>query len=296
MKKALFIVGPTAVGKTHLAFKISKTVPSILISADSIQVYQGADIISGKDKSVFTYLIDILSPKQSFSVKDFVENVRPIVRYAQKQDKIPIIVGGTGFYIDALFGKIDTISISPDKALRAKLDKLNVPELQKELKKFSPERFHKMNNSDVNNKRRLIRAIEVTQVQGPTLGTKPLFKKSEVLFIGLKTSMANLKKRIIARVEERVRLGALEEAKNLFEYYKELSPQLKTASGYKELFDYLLGQISFDEAKERWVLSDYQYAKRQMTWFKRNRNIEWFNIDQKDFEAKILRLIKSAFA
>ncbi len=296
MKKALFIVGPTAAGKTGLAFTISKVIPSILISVDSVQVYKGADIISGKDTSVQTYLLDIVSPNQSFSVRDFVESVRPLVKKAKTENKIPIIVGGTGFYIDALFGKIDTISIPPNKTLRARLEKLTVKKLQEKLKKLSPERFHKMNNSDANNKRRLIRGIEVAISQGRTINTsQPIFAPREVSIIGLKTSMDNLKKRIIARVKKRIEMGAVSEAEKLFKNYKELSSQLRKASGYKELFDYLAGKINLEEAKEKWILSDYQYAKRQMTWFKRNKNIVWFDIEKNGFEDKILKLVEKTY-
>lgn len=277
IRSAIFIVGPTAVGKTDLAFKISKVIPSILISADSIQVYRGADIISGKDRSAYTYLLDILPPTESFSVRDFVANVRPLIEKAKKEKKIPIIVGGTGFYVDALLKKIDTLSIPPNKTLRKKLERLSLVKLQQKLKQINPKRFKNMNTSDIKNKRRLIRAIEIAYARGRTRETKPLFKKSEVLIIGLKTSSENLKKRIIDRVENRLKMGAINEAKKLFKNYERLSSQLKSASGYKELFDYLFGKISLEEAKERWVASDFQYAKRQMTWFKRNKNIIWFD-------------------
>ncbi|MEK6847210.1 MAG: tRNA (adenosine(37)-N6)-dimethylallyltransferase MiaA, partial [Nanoarchaeota archaeon] len=235
MRKALFIVGPTAVGKTSLAFKISKVIPSVLISADSVQVYRGADIISGKNKTFPTQLLDIIDPTRQFSVRNFVQLVQSIVKEAYSEQKIPIIVGGTGFYTDALFGKIDTINVSPNFKLRAELDELAVKELRQLLKKLNPERFDKMNNSDVNNRRRLIRAIEISYAQGPALGSKPLFKNNETLIIGIKTSMDVLKKRIVSRVDERIKMGAVSESKELFRSYRKLSSQLKRASGYKEL-------------------------------------------------------------
>ena len=296
MKKALFIVGPTSVGKTDLAFKLSSVVPSVLISADSVQVYKGADIISGKDKTFPTQLLDIVDPTGQFSVRNFVQLVRPIVKKAYDEQKIPIFVGGTGFYVDALFGKIDTINVSPDFKLRAELDKLTVKELQQKLKELNPVRFKKMNNSDINNKRRLNRAIEVAQAQGPTLGMSGyVFKQGEVLVIGLETSRADLKKRIVKRVEERLKAGAIDEAKRLFRDYGKLSSQLKTANGYKELFDYLTGKTTFEEAKERWVIVETTTAKNQMTWFRHNKNITWFDIGQKGFEEDVLRLLFKTF-
>ena len=288
MRKALFIVGPTAVGKTDLAFYLSKKVPSVLISADSVQVFKGADIISGKDNSVATELIDLVSPTQEFSVSDFVKSVRPIVEKAFSQRKIPIIVGGTGFYVDALFGKIDTISIPPNKILRTKLEKLSVIELQEQLKKVNSKRFSGMNNSDVNNKRRLIRAIEV----GPNISkTTPVINPEDVLIIGLKTTSDNLRDRIIDRVKKRLEGGAMIEAKRLFADYENISPQLKSANGYRELLDYLLGKTSFDEAKKRWITADSLHSKNQMTWFKKGKKIVWFDIEKRGFEQEIMKLI-----
>lgn len=295
MKRAIIIVGPTAVGKTDLAFKISKVFPSLLISADSVQVYRGANIISGKENSVKTYLLDVVSPYSAFSVRDFVEKVKPLVKKAKKENKLPIIVGGTGFYIDVLIKKIDTILIPPNISLRKKLEKLSVNKLQEKLSLINRGRFEGMNNSDVNNRRRLIRAIEVAMYTGmidhtPKVG--PIFSEDETLIIGLRTSNENLRKRIIARVENRIKIGALDEAKKLFKNYPKLSPQLKLANGYKDLFEYLSGELAFDEAKKSWVVSEIQNACDQMKWFMRNKNIVWFDIEKPDFFRDILSLIK----
>lgn len=307
MKRAIFIVGPTAVGKSKVAFKISKKIPSVLISADSVQVYRGADIISGKDRSVPTYLLDILSPNQSYSVRGFVESVCPIVEKSENQRKIPIIVGGTGFYIDALFGNMDTISIPPNLKLRTRLKGLGVDKLQAELQKANPERLAKMNQSDISNKRRLIRAIEVARAQvfdseiAQTRGGRtrrrilPLFKKREALIVGLKSSLENIRKRIADRVEKRLKMGALDEARRLFRHYKNLSSQIKSAAGYKQLFEYLLGKVDFEEAKEKWLAAEVQVAKRQTTYFRRNKNIMWFDIENPDFKGQVLRLVEQNF-
>ena len=260
-----------------------------------MQVYRGANIISGKDKTLPTQLLDIVDPMGQFSVRNFVQLVRPIVKKAHSQHKIPIIVGGTGFYVNALFGKIDTISIPPNKNLREKLEKLSIESLQKKLKKTNPHRFGEMNNSDRNNKRRLIRALEISLSGDRSIDHYPIFKEDEVLFLGLKDSMENLKKRIALRVEQRLQSGALREARRLFKNYEKLSTQIKAAVGYKQLFDFLAGRIIFEKAVQKWVIAEAQLAKKQTTWLKRNRNIVWFNIGQRGFEAKILRLIKHEF-
>lgn len=298
MKRAVFIVGPTATGKTVLAVELSKKIPSILISADSIQVYRGADIISGKDhpKNTKIELVDILPPTQSFSVRDFVDRVRQIT---ERSNKIPIIVGGTGLYTQALFQNIKTINIPPNEKLREKLSKLSVEQLQKKLRKLNADKLEKMNNSDKNNPRRLIRAIETWIIYDLPL-TDPIFDKDEVLIIGLRTSNEDLRRRIEVRVRQRIQDGALKEVEILFENYKDLAPQMKVANGYKQLFEYLkqstpdVGELShreWEKAVEHWITADYQHAKAQITYFNK-MNVNWFEISKKGFGRQILRLIK----
>lgn len=294
MKKAVFIVGITSVGKTALAVYLSEKIPSVLISADSVQVYKGADIISGKDhpKGTKLYLVDLVSPQENFSVKDFQDMARPIIEQAFRDLKIPIIVGGTGFYIESLLRSIETLDIPPNKKLRKSLETLTVIELQEKLKEINPVRFEKMNNSDVNNKRRLIRAIETAQVQGRTLGiNEPVLKEEDVLLVGLRASKEDLRKRIEIRTQERIKMGALLEAQMLFDNYKNLSSQIKSAAGYKQLFDFLENRTTFEEAIEKWVIAEMQLAKKQTTWFKRMDDIVWFDAEKPRLKESILRLI-----
>ena len=140
MKKALFIVGPTAVGKTKLAVEVSQKIPSVLISADSIQVYRGANIISGKDhpKDTKIELIDVIPPTESFSVRDFVHRVKAIVEPLEQQI-LPVIVGGTGLYVNSLFSKIDTVNIPQNESLREELSQLDTEALQEKLKEVDSE-------------------------------------------------------------------------------------------------------------------------------------------------------------
>lgn len=310
MKKAIFIVGPTAVGKTDLVLSISKKIRAAIINADSVQVYKGLDIISGKDlppDSIFKkdhyhvnqtplYLLDIAEPSAPFSVFNFVNFVKSILPDVTRDRRIPMIVGGTRFYIEALTKKIDTLTISPDPRKRAKLEKLTVEDLQNTLKEMDSHRFRKMNNSDKNNKRRLIRAIEVAQAQGRTLGTnEQIFKENEVLMIGLTASYENLKKRISARLDARIKQGAIDEAKKLFKNYKNLTNQIKSTNGYKQLFEYLRGNISLEDATRRWKFSEYHLAKRQISWIRSKKNIHLFDIEKKDFKIETLRIIKRNF-
>lgn len=310
MKKAIFIVGPTATGKTDLAFYISKRILGTIVSADSVQVYKGLDIISGKDLPVRAQfkkdhykvdsakicLLDEVSPIKSFNVADFFRRAKSIIDNTYKERKTPLIVGGTGFYIDALISGIDTLEIPPNKKLREKFSKFSTGNLQKELQKINPEKFQSMNKSDSNNPRRLIRAIEVMVFKNKTLSrVQPYFKEGEVLFIGLRMDMGLLGKRIRKRVEKRFTQGALGEAKELFKQYEQLSNQVKTANGYRQLFDYLKKNISFEEAKEKWINKELQTAKNQMKWFKRNKNITWFDASEIGFKDKVIKLIEKTF-
>ncbi len=312
VKKALFIVGPTASGKTDLAFKISKKIPSVIIGADSVQVYRRTDVISGKDlpasrqiskvDSSFDhyiidktplYLIDVVEPTNDFSVYDYVNKVKLTLESIDK-NKLPIIVGGTRFYINAFTQKIDTLSIPPDLKLRKKLTKYSIEKLQETLSKLDPQKFKNMNNSDVNNPRRLVRAIEVAKNKfGKNI--EPLFEESEVLMIGLTASYEFLKMKIDTRLEKRLKQGAIAEARNLFNDYNKLSDQIKNTHGFKQLFEYFQGKIDLDTAIEKWRLSEYHLAKEQLAWIRKNPNIHLFNVEESDPEKSSARLIDQNF-
>ncbi|HVT00859.1 MAG TPA: tRNA (adenosine(37)-N6)-dimethylallyltransferase MiaA [Patescibacteria group bacterium] len=298
MKKAIFIVGPTATGKTGLAVKIHKKIPSILVSADSVQVFKGADIVSGKDLDVLfdakIVLIDEVDPTDDFSINDFKRIAEDAIKKAIAENKIPIVIGGTGYYFDSLFSSIDTLGVKPNKELRNKLENKSIEELTNELEKINPKKFSGLNNSDLNNKRRLIRAIEVSSLGG-IKNSNPIFTKDEVLFIGLKMNRQNLVEKIRERVENRIKNGAIEEVKELFRSYKKLSSQLKSSNGYKQLFSHLNNEIDFEEAKERWLIADRQHAKKQVTWFRRNPDINWFDVENIDFENQVFDLIDKSF-
>lgn len=315
MQKIVCNVGPTAVGKTDLAFKTAHNFNGELVSADSVQVFEDLDIISGKDipkgtkftrlnkfssnlynigyyryKNIPIYLLDIVKPTQNFSVSQFQDFSTKIVQYIGHRNKLPVIVGGIGLYVSSLFGGIETSDIKPDLKLRKQLESLTIEKLQEELGMLNPEKLSFMNNSDLNNKRRLIRGIEILSSPLPTTNYKRP-TKYQCLIIGLLCEREILKQRIDKRVEERLKQGALEEAKNLFENYEKLSQQVKDANGYKQLFSFLKNEIDMDEAIYRWKISEYKHAKNQMTWFKKYGNVSWFDISKKGFEKEIEKRI-----
>ncbi len=284
MKKALCIIGSTAVGKTALSLFIAPYLQGVIFSADSIQVYKKLDIISGKDRDLYkdtpVKLLDITSSDYSFNVSDYLRSFKLELESIQS-NQTPIIVGGTGFYISALLDEVKTVGVKPNKKLRKILEEKTVLELQEILYKKNPEKFSFMNNSDRNNPRRLIRAIEVANNSKTKLLEKSILADYDILIIGLEYSRERLNKKIDDRVDERLKNGAKKEAEDLFESYSKLSPQIKRANGYRQLFEYFLKNISIEEAVEKWKVAEHQNAKKQMTYFKKVKNVIWFEIEKK---------------
>lgn len=299
MQKAVFIVGPTAVGKTALAVELAQKYSGSLVSADSVQVYKGLDIISGKDlpeaKSngnnagfytcwgINIFLLDVVEPTSSFSVSNFYHLAIEAIEKIHKENNIPIVVGGTGLYIKSLIEDIETFDIKPDLKLRKKLESLDIAQLQNMIPK---EFVEQMNDSDRSNKRRLIRKIEIFSSQPHTARSK-IKKHFESLVMGLYCEKDVLKRRIDERVEYRLKNGALKEAEGLFKKYENLCQQVKDANGYKQLFQFLKKEIDFEEAIYRWKISEYQHAKNQMTWFRKYGDVKWFDIAKKGFKKDI---------
>ncbi len=322
MNKILAILGPTATGKTDLAFELASKFDGVIINFDSVQVYKKLDIISGKDipdgakflnlkkediipnKYNFGYyligkqklfLLDLVEPTYNFSVSEFVKICIPVIKYIQKQDLLPILVGGTAFYIKALIEGVETLNIPPNINLREKLEKKSVEDLIGGLKKLDCKKFEKMNYSDIRNKRRLIRAIEIADYKLNKKDTKLSTNKlnnCDILKIGLFCNREILKQRIKDRVENRIKRGALSEARSLFDGYNALSPQVRSADGYHSIFDYLLNKTNLATAVDRWNKEDYHHAKKQMTFFKRDKKINWFNISDQNLKEGIKNCVR----
>lgn len=276
LPKIIVIVGPTASGKSDLAVKIAKEKNGEVISADSRQVYKGLDIGSGKItkremRGVFHHLLDVANPKKVFNVSDFKRLGQKAIGDILSRGKTPIIVGGTGFYIDALVYDMDIPEVPPNKSLREKLEKKSVEELFSELEILDPERASEI---DAKNKVRLIRAIEIVDV----LGKIPKVNKSEkfdIEWIGIDWPDEVLKERIRTRLLKRIKAGMIKEAENL--HSKGLSYKRMEALGleYRYMARYLKGEISRLEMISELETKIRQYSKRQRTWFKRNKNITW---------------------
>lgn len=273
---AIFIVGTTATGKTRLALKIAAESPSIIISADSRQVYREMDIVTGKDHPANVEIggIDLVSPDAEFSVSQWYDSVRPQYLEANKRGEQVIVVGGTGFYIRALTEGIGTIGVPLDRKLRTRLENLSVGELQDILKQKDPTKFNQLNHSDQLNPRRLVRAIEVASADKPTtVSTLPSYSKP---LIGLYYQDLELQKKLIReRVISRLEAGATKETEILLSKYSPRS-QSMSALGYSQICKYLQGEITEAELIDRWTIDELKYAKRQLTFF-RKLNVTWYD-------------------
>ena len=232
------------------------------------------------------WLYDVVTPNQYFSSFDFVKLAVPIIEDIKKRGKTPILVGGTYLYLKHLLYGIDDNNSPPDFKLREKLNSKSVEYLQKELIKLNKTAFENLNHSDQLNPRRLIRKIEIAsqktfEKKPPRLSSGKTKQEPRRLikFIGLKyKNKSKLRQVIEKRVEDRLKNGAIEEVKKLLEMgYKENYPGMKTI-GYQQLIKYLNKQITKEEAINDWINKELQYAKRQLTFMKKDKNISWREI------------------
>lgn len=294
MQKILIICGPTSTGKTALGLDIATHFNGQLISADSRQVYREMDIGTGKDKPIDReiWLYDVAEPTDDFNVNAYVQLARVAISNCQKMGRLPIIVGGTGFYIKSLLNPPDTLSVPIDMILRSKLSRLSKEELQLNLQGIDLKKWEAMNNSDRQNPRRLIRAIEVAKTV-----VKPTKHIYDVKAIGLVAPQELINDRIKARIESRIDSGFDREVKQLIaKYPKWTACQSSHTPGYRQWINYLHGDCSKEVATETWYLDETHYAKRQLTWFKKQPNILWFDITSENWYAQIRKQIDNWIA
>lgn len=284
LPKIIAIVGPTASGKSDLAVAVARKFNGEVISADSRQVYKDLDIGTGKItkremKGVPHHLLDVCSPKKVFTVALYKKLADKAIADIISRGKIPIICGGTGFYVDTVTKNLTIPEVPPNQQLRKRLEKQGAPKLFAMLQKLDPRRACEI---DRNNKVRLIRAIEIAKALGkvPTPDVERL-GKYETLYIGTLIAPEVLKERIHKRLIQRIKMGMVAEAKRLHNppTSRCLSWKRMYALGleYRYLALYLQGKISKNEMILRLNFAISHYAKRQMTWFKRNKDIVWID-------------------
>jgi len=299
-QKIIVVAGPTASGKSDLAVKLAKKFNGEIISADSRQVYHGLDIGTGKItqkemRGVPHYLLDVASPKRRFTVAQFKKLADKAIKKITRSGKLPIICGGTGFYIQALVDNLRIPAVKPDLKLRARLEKKTTEELFAGLKKLDPRRAK---NIDPKNPRRLIRALEIIYKTGKAVpminnssqpplmlrGGAPSLNLREgwgelnpfaTLFLGIKKSPEELARRIKIRLEKRLKQGMIKEVKNLRQQGVSWKRLDDLGLEYRWLAKFLQNKISREEMIAHLQKDIEHFAKRQMTWFKRDSRIRW---------------------
>jgi tRNA dimethylallyltransferase len=289
--KGIVILGPTAVGKTSLSIRLAKALETEIISADSAQVYKGMDIGTAKvdeveAEGIVHHLIDIVEPIKKYNVGEYQREVNGILEGFEERGKTPILVGGTGLYINSVTNGLAELPES-DPKLRLELDSKSAEDLYKELESIDPQAASEIHP---NNKRRVSRAVEVFHLTGEkfsVIGKRNIKRNNfDFIKIGLERDREHLYSRINLRVDLMMKGGLLEEVKELYTIYGDDIRRINII-GYSEVIDYLKGEITLEEAIDQIKQNSRRYAKRQFTWFKNDPDVIWFDVE-KQSEDEIL--------
>ncbi|MCM3572668.1 tRNA (adenosine(37)-N6)-dimethylallyltransferase MiaA [Mesobacillus subterraneus] len=301
-QKLIVLIGPTAVGKTKLSIELAKKFNGEIISGDSMQIYKGMDIGTAKItkeemEGIPHHLIDIKKPEESFSTAEFQELVRKKIDEISSRGRMPMIVGGTGLYIQSVIFDYHFTDTPSDPTFRRSLEQAveeNGQEfLHGKLKDADPVSASRIHP---NNVRRVIRALEIIHCTGKTAGELQENQSPELLYdtalIGLTMDREMLYNRINYRVDLMMKQGLLDEVQYFYEKGLRECQSIQ-AIGYKELYDYFDGKVSLALAIENLKQNSRRYAKRQLTWFRNKMNVEWFDMSEsKDAEKKFAEISK----
>lgn len=289
LPKLIVILGSTASGKTDWGLKLAKKFNGEIISADSRQVYKKMNIGTAKipgewrrnglRKTYYVediphHLIDFLDPGKTFAVSEFRDKAIKYIKLTNKEGRIPLLVGGTGLFIHAVVDNLEIPRVAPNKQLRKSLEDKSNEELMKLLKTLDPK---SAGTVDSKNTRRIIRALEVCILSGVPFSEQQIKGDQifDVLQIGLKVSREVLYERIDERIDSMMKLGLLEEVKNLLKQKYDWSLSSMSGIGYRQFKGYLAGEYNLEKAIELLKRDTRRYAKRQITWFKRDPRIKW---------------------
>ncbi len=303
MKNLVILAGPTGVGKTDISIKLAKELNGEIISSDSMQIYKYMDIGSAKVtkeemNGIVHHLIDFLDPKESFTVSDYKSMAEKAIDSVLLNNKIPILVGGTGLYINSLINNYDFTAADCDMEYRKYLQeqaslngKIYVHEM---LKDIDPVSYHKLFPNDL---KRVIRALEVYKLTGTPISEFNSEKKVHdipynIAYFVLTMDRKKLYDRINQRVDKMIESGLVDEVKMLKHMGLNENMQSMKGIGYKEMLYYLEGKISFDEAVYLIKKGSRNYAKRQLTWFRKDNRVQWVDKDSFSSEDDIVKYIK----
>lgn len=289
-KKVIAIVGPTGSGKTIWAKKIADKFMGKIISVDSRQVYRGMDIGTAKEKEIQQGLIDIVNPDEPYSVADFQKGAVDLINQYMKMKNLPILVGGTGLYMEAvLYGYVLPELKAQSDEIKKDLEKLSDAALYSKLQKLDPKAAE---NIDPRNVRRVMRALEVTMLTGEPFSSQKRKRKPiyDALIIGIKTDRDTLYSKIDARVDKMITEGLVEEVRKLIQRYNQNLPAFNTI-GYREIIDYINGKQTLKVAIEKIKNNTHAYVRKQDTWFSHDKNIYWVT-DLKQAEKLVEKFLK----
>lgn len=276
--RVIAVVGATASGKTSYAIELAKKINGEIISADSRLVYKGMDIGTAKPtidemQEIPHYMIDVVEPEYNYSVGLYVKEAKKHITDIISRGKVPIVVGGTGLYFRVLLENYDLPDVKPDYELRKELSSYSYEELLEMLTKLDEKAA---NSVEKNDKKKLIRYIEIIKLAGKPLDLVRGVKEKEfnVEWVGLNFPREILYDRINKRVDLMIEQGLIDETKKLLQKHGRIS-NIADTIGYREVLSYLDGELSLDEAKDKLKQNTRNYAKRQLTWFRKNEQINW---------------------
>lgn len=284
--KVIVICGPTASGKTKLGIELAKKINGEIISSDSMQIYKDMNIGTAKPtleemQGIKHYLLDFVSPDERYSVANFKKDAKIAIKQIIDNGKTPIIVGGTGLYVDSLIYEIEYNQIELDEKYRneleniAKKDGLN--KLYEEAKRIDPNAVEKISPND---KKRIIRVLEIFHATGKTKTEQEIESKKEPEYdyrvFAINWDRQKLYDRINQRVDQMIEQGLIEEVKQILAKYNKF-PTAMQGLGYKEVVEYIEGKYSKEEMIEKIKMETRRYAKRQMTWFRKNKQTIWID-------------------
>ena len=283
--KVIVICGPTASGKTALSIELAKKINGEIISSDSMQIYKYMDIGTAKPtkeemQGIKHYLLDFVEPSQRYSVAEFKKDAEKAIEEILQKGKTPIIVGGTGLYVDSLIYGIEYQTIEFDeqyrKQLEERVEKEGLETLYNEAKKIDPQAIEKIS---LNDKKRILRILEIYKATGKNKTEQEIESRKNGVKYDYKVFAINMDReklyeRINKRVDIMIENGLIEEVEKLLEKYKEF-PTAMQGLGYKEVVEYLQGKVSEEEMIENIKRETRRYAKRQLTWFRKNKQTIW---------------------
>ena len=283
MENLVIITGPTGIGKTELSLELTKKYKGEIISSDSMQIYKKLNIGTAKidlnKTRIPHHMIDIIEPYDNFTVADFKNQAKKIITDINNRGGLPFLIGGTGLYINSLVYNLDFTETEPDYDYRDELREI----LDQEGSEFLYEKLQEQDRAMAekihkNNAQRIIRALEILK-SGNKKGDnfREENKDYNLIYIGLNMDRAKLYEKINQRVDKMIDLGLVDEVKNLLDEGLDKNSQSLKAIGYKEVISYLDGIIDFDEMVDLIKKNSRHYAKRQLTWFRREKRIKWFD-------------------